>query len=70
MKRARGQAMVEYVLLISMSAAMLFTPLPAAMLPPGAITTVGGSMSMFGLFVRVFDIYINSYQTVITLPIP
>ena len=62
-RRQRGQAMTEYVILVAMLAAMLFVP--AWPRPDG-----GGSVSIFMWFIEAFDIYINSFHTVITMPIP
>ena len=61
----RGQAMVEYTLLVSMLALFVFVPNPVLRHPDS-----GEPMSLFFLFVEAFDIYINSFHTVITLPIP
>ncbi len=59
----RGQATTEYGLLLLMMAVVLFVPyLPE---PDGA-----GRVSVFGLFVNTFDIYIDSIHTGLSLPIP
>ncbi len=64
MKRSeRGQAVTEYALLagaLSVALFMPFFPDPAG----------SGNLSVMMLFIRAFDIYINSFHTVITLPIP
>ena len=59
----RGQAMVEYAVITAALAAALF--LPVFPRPDG-----GGSASLLMLFVEVFDIYMNSFHSVIALPIP
>lgn len=58
----RGQALAEYALVLAFMLAFVFTP----MLPHPD----GGTVSLFFLFIEAFDIYINSFHTVITLPIP
>ncbi len=64
-QRERGQAMVEYAMLTAFVFALFFVPyLPNQ--APGA----SGGMSLFLYFVQVFDIYINSFHTVVTLPVP
>lgn len=55
--RERGQATVEYVLLAWCLIMALFLPL-------------FDGRSAAGLFVEAFNIYINSFHFVITLPIP
>ena len=63
-KRAqRGQAMTEYALLVSALALALF--LPVFPHPDN-----NERMSVMMIFVEVFDIYIDSFHTVITLPVP
>ena len=63
MRRARGQAMSEYLLLVLALCGVLFAPwLPN---PEGR-----GLVSLYFLFVRNFDIYLNSFHFVIALPIP
>ena len=59
----RGQAVTEYAVAVSVLAGVFFLPW---------LTLPGESerLSIFMLFVRAFDIYINSFHTVITLPIP
>lgn len=69
-RHSRGQALVEYAWVVGLFAVIFFTPLPALLLPPDVLTQGEVSPSLFGLFVRVFDIYINSFHAVITLPIP
>ena len=61
----RGQAMTEYALLSSMLVVALFVPSPWLRHPD-----TGQAMSVFMLFIEVFDIYINSFHAVITMPIP
>lgn len=60
-RRQRGQAATEYVVVISVLAFVLFTPY---------FTLDGEHYSVFMLFFKAFDIYINSFHTVISLPIP
>jgi len=59
----RGQALTEYALLVVLALGILFTPVFPD--PQG-----GSRTSFFLLSVKVFDIYINSFHTVITLPVP
>ena len=61
--RERGQAMTEYALIAFWFAWALFWP--AWPNPAG-----GGQVSTFILFIQVFDIYINSFHSVISMPIP
>ncbi|MEO1481932.1 MAG: hypothetical protein AAFU77_07480 [Myxococcota bacterium] len=59
----RGQALTEYALLIVVFAALLFVPVWPH--PKGS-----GSLSTFGLFITAFDIYVDSFQSVISMPVP
>ncbi len=61
-RRQRGQAMTEYALIAVLALATLFLPVVP---DPN-----GGNTSIFLLFVQVFDIYINSFHAVISLPVP
>ncbi len=62
-KRSRGQALTEYALIAFFAAGALFVPiLPSAQ--------GGGNTSVFLLFVEVFDIYINSFHLVVSMPVP
>jgi hypothetical protein len=60
---SRGQAMTEYALIAAAAAAALF--LPVFPHPDGS-----GNISIFLAFVEVFDIYINSFHLVISMPVP
>lgn len=62
-KSRRGQALTEYALLIAAFLGVLATPLVPD--PEG-----DGLASVMELFIRAFDIYIDSFHSVITLPIP
>lgn len=63
----RGQAFTEYVLVLAFAMVFVFAPVPAeAMRHPDT----GQYMSLFSLFIHAFDIYINSFHTVLTLPVP
>jgi hypothetical protein len=70
----RGQAMTEYAIIATIFIVVLFAPwLPnpwldasGAPLDPDG----GGHISIFSLFIKVFDIYLNSFHAVITLPVP
>ena len=53
----RGQALTEYSLIVGLALGALFLPL-------------FNGRSIFLLLIDVFDIYINSFHQVITLPIP
>jgi hypothetical protein len=67
----RGQAMTEYAIIVSIWAMLLFVPvLPRPGRPDLVSPTSGERISVFMLFVEAFDVYINSFHTVITLPIP
>jgi hypothetical protein len=59
----RGQALTEYALLVAMVFVLFFIPVF-----PHPDT--GERMSLFLLFVEVFDIYIDSFHTLIALPVP
>lgn len=59
----RGQAVTEYAAAVAFLGTVLFVPFVND--PDG-----GGRLSIFMLFVKAFDIYINSFHSVITLPIP
>ena len=59
----RGQALLEYVIVVAALTGVLFAPIIPS--PAGA-----GFVSLLTLFVDVFDIYINSFHTVISLPVP
>ncbi|MEL6543805.1 MAG: hypothetical protein AAFQ82_04210 [Myxococcota bacterium] len=62
-RHERGQATTEYALILAMMVVVLFVPyLPN---PSGP-----GQVSVFGLFVNAFDIYIDSFHTGLSLPIP
>jgi len=60
-KRQRGQAVTEYVVVIFVLAFGLFTPF---------FSLDGERYSVYMMFFEAFEIYINSFHTVITLPIP
>jgi hypothetical protein len=62
-RSSRGQAMTEYALIAAAAAGALF--LPVFPHPDG-----GGNISIFLAFVEVFDIYINSFHLVISMPVP
>ena len=64
-KHQRGQAASEYVLLVAAMAAFMFVPNPLLHDPNN-----GQPISLFVLFIEAFEIYINSFHTVITLPFP
>ena len=67
----RGQAMTEYALIVSVWAMLLFLPvIPRPGRPDIVSPKSGERVSVFMLFVDAFDVYINSFHTVITLPIP
>ena len=57
----RGQAATEYVAVVGVLAFGLFTPF---------FRLDGERYSVFMMFFEAFEIYINSFHTVITLPIP
>ena len=59
----RGQALTEYAIVVSVLAAALFMPVFPH---PDS----GERLSVFMLFIELFDIYINSFHAVITMPIP
>lgn len=61
----RGQALTEYALVMLFWVAALFVPSPLLRDPDG-----GQAISVLQLFLRAFDIYIDSFHTVIVLPIP
>ncbi len=61
--RQRGQAMTEYAIIVFCLVIALFAPWWPD--PEG-----GGRISTFLLFVRTFDIYVNSFHLVITMPVP
>lgn len=62
-KKSRGQAMTEYALIAAAATGALFLPVvPRA--------DGGGMTSIFLLFVEVFDIYIDSFHLVISMPVP
>ena len=61
----RGQAMTEYALLVAIMAAFMFMPNPVLRHP-----RTGAPASLFVLFIEAFEIYINSFHTVISLPFP
>lgn len=60
-----GQTTVEYALILALMFAFTFTPMPFLEHPD-----TGENMSLFMLMIEVFDIYIDSFHTVIILPIP
>jgi ABC-type transporter Mla subunit MlaD len=62
-RHQRGQSLTEYALLMCFALAVMFTPVFELEGEPGRYSIVG-------LFVRAFDIYINSFHAVITMPIP
>ncbi len=64
-RRQLGQAMTEYVVMVAALTFFLFTPVPLLESPK-----TGEARSIFTLFIDAFDVYIDSYHTVITLPIP
>ena len=59
----RGQGMIEYVVVVMALVGVLSAPI---------IPNSNGDnfVSILTLFVEVFDIYMNSFHTVISLPIP
>jgi hypothetical protein len=66
--------MTEYALIATILVLVLFAPwLPNPWLSGAGAPTDpdgGGRISIFLLFIKVFDIYINSFHAVITLPVP
>ena len=56
-KGEQGQALTEYSLIVGLAIGALFLPL-------------FNGRSIILLLIDVFDIYINSFHQVITLPIP
>jgi hypothetical protein len=70
----RGQALTEYALIATILVVVLFAPwLPNPWLDASGAPVDpdgGGRISIFLLFVKVFDIYLNSFHAVITLPVP
>lgn len=74
-KNQRGQAMTEYAIIALLFAIVLFAPWVPSPWPLDASAAPGsptgqGTISIFMLFVEVFDIYINSFHLVISLPVP
>ena len=59
----RGQGMVEYLVVVTALVGVLLAPIV-----PGPNSEE--FVSLVTLFVEVFDIYINSFHTVISLPVP
>lgn len=59
----RGQAMTEYALFTSIALAAMFIPI-------WKLQGENERHSTIGLFIQAFDIYINSFHAVITMPIP
>jgi hypothetical protein len=57
MTSQRGQALTEYVLIVGALGMALFLP-------------VFDGKSIMLRMVEVFDIYLNSFHTVISLPVP
>ena len=64
-RRQRGQALTEYIVVVAVVFISMFAPTPLLRHPDS-----GDPISLFGLFIEAFDIYINSFHTVITLPVP
>ena len=62
-KSQRGQGMLEYVVVVMALLGVMSAPIVPN--PNG-----GNFVSLLTLFVEVFDIYINSFHTVVSLPIP
>ena len=63
MRRARGQALVEYLVSTLVLLGVLFVPVIPS-------PHRDGFVSLFFLFVNAFDVYLNSFHYVISLPIP
>ncbi len=59
----RGQAVTEYALFSGIALAVMF-------LPVFQLEGESERHSLTGLFIQAFDIYINSFHAVITMPIP
>ena len=59
----RGQAITEYAVIAGLGLALLFVPFWPD--PEGA-----GRISTFMYLIKAFDIYINSFHSVICLPVP
>ena len=62
-KEERGQGMVEYLVVVMALIGVMAAPIVPN--PNG-----DNFVSVLTLFVDVFDIYMNSFHTVISLPIP
>lgn len=62
-KSQRGQGMLEYVVVVMALIGVMSAPI---------VPNPNGEdfVSVLTLFVEVFDIYINSFHTVVSLPIP
>jgi len=62
-KPERGQALLEYIVVVAALVGVVSAPIVPS---PHA----DGFVSLLTLFVDVFDIYINSFHTVVSLPVP
>ena len=65
-RRTLGQATAEYALVIAIAFTFIFAPNPFLPRSPKN----GEMRSLFTLFIDSFDVYIESFHTVITLPVP
>ena len=62
-KSQRGQGMIEYLVVVMALVGVMAAPIVPNPNGPNFV-------SLLTLFVEVFDIYINSFHTVVSLPIP
>ena len=62
-KSQRGQGMLEYVVVVMALIGVMSAPIVPN--PNGE-----NFVSLLTLFVEVFDFYMNSFHTVVSLPIP
>lgn len=56
---ALGQALSEYLVLVAFGLILLFVPWP-----------MFGDRSVIGLMLDAFDIYVDSFHSVLSMPVP